>query len=107
MCIIMLFFTAPIKAATPRGDFFKKRLLFKFQSEGDEIAWNDSEINVINMLKSNRMPDFIYEDKKYYIDGLQKSHAKISKLNINITRCSLHKTLASKFNKFKFNKSIK
>ena len=42
-----------------------QRLLFKFQSEGDEIAWNDSEINVINMLKSNRMPDFIYEDKKY------------------------------------------
>ena len=37
-----------------------KQLMLKLQSEGDKLAWAETEINAISMLKSNRIPDFMY-----------------------------------------------
>ena len=40
-----------------------KRLVLKlqFELEGDKLAWSETEINVISMLKSNCIPDFVYD----------------------------------------------
>ena len=38
-----------------------KQLILKLQCEGDKLAWVEAEINVISMLKSNRIPGFLYD----------------------------------------------
>lgn len=38
-----------------------RKIVFKFQNDGDKNHWRDVEINVVSNLKSNRIPDFIYD----------------------------------------------
>ncbi len=56
---LKLYDLACIKQSAAKASM--KQLMFKLQCEGDKLTWTESEINVTSMLKSNRIPDFVYE----------------------------------------------